>query len=124
MTADDREAIARAAGDYIEGWFTGDADRMRRCLHPELAKRSLRTDGDPGLDNTSAAELVRGTGEGEGTRHPPGHEVAILDVHERIATVKVTSAPYVEYLHLARSGDAWLIVNVLWTRRAPPARAG
>ena len=34
----DRDAIVRVALDYFEGWFAGDADRMRRTLHPDLAK--------------------------------------------------------------------------------------
>ena len=36
----DRDAIMRVALDYFEGWFDGDAARMERVLHPDLAKRS------------------------------------------------------------------------------------
>ena len=36
----DRDAIVRVALDYFEGWFDGDAARMERTLHPDLAKRS------------------------------------------------------------------------------------
>src|SRR4051812_14973787 len=38
-TAADSAAIKATALDYIEGWYTGDAERMERALHPELAKR-------------------------------------------------------------------------------------
>jgi len=41
-------------------------------------------------------------------------EVTVLDVFRDIATVMVRSAPFVEYLHLARFGDRWLIVNALY----------
>lgn len=34
------EAIRQTALDYIEGWYTGNAERMERSLHPELAKKS------------------------------------------------------------------------------------
>src|SRR5690242_18620326 len=40
------EAIRRTALDYIDGWYTGDAERMRRSLHPDLAKRIQRPDAD------------------------------------------------------------------------------
>ena len=40
MVATDQ--ITAAALDYVEGWFDGDTDRMRRALHPDLAKRRLR----------------------------------------------------------------------------------
>jgi len=36
----DRDAIVRVVLDYFEGWFDGDAARMERTLHPDLAKRS------------------------------------------------------------------------------------
>ena len=39
----DHDAIVRAALDYFEGWFDGDAARMERALHPDLAKRSRTT---------------------------------------------------------------------------------
>jgi len=117
----DREAIIATAADYIESWLSGDAERMRRCLHPELAKRSL-SDRDPQrVDHITAEEMVRATGEGRGKKHRAGHEIEIFDVNGAIATVRVTSVPYVDYLHLARFGGVWLIVNVLWTRRPPDA---
>jgi len=34
------------------------------------------------------------------------------------ASVKVLSEPFVDYLHLARFGERWLIVNVLYERRS------
>ncbi len=39
--ADDLEAIRQVVLDYIQGWYEGDAQRMRRCLHSELAKHAL-----------------------------------------------------------------------------------
>jgi hypothetical protein len=34
--------------DYIEGWYTGDAARMERALHPDLAKRIVESDARNG----------------------------------------------------------------------------
>ena len=31
-------AIRQTALDYIEGYYEGNAERMERALHPELAK--------------------------------------------------------------------------------------
>ncbi len=121
MTVSDREAITGAANDYIESWLAGDAERMRRCLHPELAKRSVSHRDPQRVDHTTASEMVRATGEGSGKKYRAGHGVEVLDINGGIATVKLTSVPYVEYLHLARFGDEWLIVNVLWTRRPADA---
>jgi hypothetical protein len=35
-------AIRDTAVDYMQSWLDGDPDRMRRCLHPDLAKRRCR----------------------------------------------------------------------------------
>ena len=116
----DREAVERIATDYIDSWFAGDGERMRASLHPGLAKRAVDgVDGDPlRLDETSAAEMASAAAAGRGTAHPRGHHVEVLDLDGNLASVKVTSTPYVEYLHLARFGSRWLIVNVVWRRRA------
>jgi hypothetical protein len=34
--------------------------------------------------------------------------------HTRAASAKVIAADWVDYLHLARWGGRWVIVNVLW----------
>ncbi len=116
----ERAAIVAAATDYIESWLDGDAERMRGCLHPELAKRELELDRDGGpaaLVNVGATDMIDATAAGLGRRHPRGFEVTIFDVARDIASVGVTSVPYVDYLHLARLEGRWLIVNVLWRRR-------
>ena len=43
---EDEAAIRAAALDYLEGWYAGDAARMERSLHPDLAKRIVRPDKD------------------------------------------------------------------------------
>src|SRR5918912_821839 len=69
----DREAIKATALDYIEGWYEGNAERMERALHPELAKRIVRTDpktGNSQLGQMSAMTLVLGTRAGGGKQTP------------------------------------------------------
>lgn len=44
QTAADSSAIRATALDYVEGWYTGDAERMTRAVHPELVKRIVVTD--------------------------------------------------------------------------------
>jgi Putative lumazine-binding len=121
----ERDGIERVVADYYESWFTGDAERMRASLHPNLAKRAIEHAGDGSLDLelTSADEMVAATAEGHGMRYPHGHDAQVLDIDGDLASVKVVSAPYVEYLHLGRFGKRWLIVNILWRYRANGAPA-
>ena len=116
----ERDAIVRAALDYFEGWFEGDAARMRRAVHPDLAKRSPDDAPAPGeLEKLTAQEMIERTAEGIGkSRDLPDRrlEVEVDHVHREIANVTVRSNVYVEYLHLVRTPEGWKIVNALWQR--------
>ncbi|HKP15281.1 MAG TPA: nuclear transport factor 2 family protein [Gemmatimonadaceae bacterium] len=119
QSAADSAAIRATALDYIEGWYAGDAARMERALHPELAKRIVETDarGRSRLGQQSAMTLVTSTRRGGGTDIPAGQrksDVRILDVYGNAASVRVQAATWVDYLHIAKSNGRWVIVNVLW----------
>lgn len=117
--AADQAAIKQTALDYIEGWYEGNAERMEKALHPELAKRIVRTnrEGYSRLDQMSAMSLVLGTRGGGGKQTPKEKQqkdVTILDVFENAASVKVVASDWIDYLHVAKSNGRWVIVNVLW----------
>jgi hypothetical protein len=119
QSAADSAAIRATALDYIDGWYTGDAARMERALHPELAKRIVMTDaqGRSRLGQQSAMTLVQNTQRGGGKDTPPDKrrdEVRILDVYQNAASVRVQASTWVDYLHVAKSNGRWVIVNVLW----------
>ncbi len=116
----DREAILASSRDYIESWLDGDAERMGRCLHPDLVKREVEKDpasGRPVVDTISRDDMVAATQQGLGTRYERPYDVSILDGFGDIATVRVFSSIYMDYLHVARFDDSWLLLNVLWQRR-------
>lgn len=129
QSAADSAAVRRTALDYIEGWFSGDATRMERALHPELAKRIVRR--MPGaadeLIETGATELVGQTRRGGGSEIPvEGRraDVTILDIFEGAASVRIDAGIWIDYLHIARWNDEWKIVNVLWELRPEEDRPG
>lgn len=117
-------AVTRAVEDYFLGWYDGDPERMRRALHPDLAKRSYVAGSDdvPAVRAVSAVQMIEWTTEGEGRRSDPASrrfEVTVDEIHDTIATARVDSVPYREYIHLARTADGWRIVNTLWTWTDP-----
>ena len=125
---EDRAQIRQAALDYIQGWYEGDADRVERAVHPDLAKRILQRDGEgrSRLDHMSAMGLVQGARGGWGSRTPPEqrvHEIEILDVYENIASVKITAKEWIDYLHLGRADGHWVIINVLWEMKPEVLRS-
>jgi hypothetical protein len=115
----DSVAIRQTALDYIQGWYTGDAVRMERALHPELAKRIVRSDtlGNFRLDQMSAMSLVQGTRNGYGKSTPEADrhdDVRILDIYRNAASARIDASDWVDYLQLAKWRGRWVIVNVLW----------
>jgi hypothetical protein len=119
QTQSDSAAIRQTALDYIQGWYTGDGARMERALHPELAKRIVRSDslGNYRLDQQSAMTLVQGTRAGGGTQTPQANrldDVRILDIFRNAASVRIDASNWVDYLQMAKWRGRWVIVNVLW----------
>jgi hypothetical protein len=119
QSGSDSAAIRRAALDYIQGWYEGDAARMEGALHPELAKRIVRSDslGNFRLDQQSAMTLVINTRRGGGKDTPAAarhDDVRILDIYRNAASVRIDASYWIDYLQLAKWRGQWLIVNVLW----------
>jgi len=125
QTAADSNAIRQAALDYIEGYYEGDGARMERALHPELAKRIVRTNdqGRSQLQQMSAMSLVLGTRAGGGKDTPVTDrrkDVTIFDIYQNAASAKIYASGWVDYLHLAKWNGRWVIVNVLWELHPRP----
>jgi hypothetical protein len=69
------------------------------------------------VETMSRSDMVAATEKGLGKRYERPYEATLLDVFEDIATVRVLSSVYMDYLHLAQFQEGWLLVNVLWKRR-------
>ena len=119
QSAADSAAIEAAAMDYIEGWYAGDAERMERALHPDLAKRIVRTgqDGSSALSHMTAEQLVEATRGGYGKQTPKEEQqkdYTLLDVFGGAAVVKVVARDWIDYLQIGKFDGRWVIINVLW----------
>ena len=116
----DSVAIVAVARDYIDGYYTGDAVRVGKALHPLLAKRMAVQNGWSGeteLVEITAAQMITITRQGGGSGLPSERkqsEIQILDIHHNTATLKITTQDWIDYAHLARIDGHWVIVNVLW----------
>lgn len=119
-------AIRATALDYIEGFYTGDATRMERALHPELAKRIVTTDPKTSkstLGQMSAMTLVQRTRDGIGKKIPENRRekvVTILDRFQETAVVKIVASDWIDYLGMAKFDGQWKIINVLWAVKPTP----
>ena len=118
----DKQAIRDVARAYLESWLDGDGERMRSALSPLLAKRGLDYGPDAapsGLHHLDAEYMVASAARGPRRQFKRTCEITILNVAENIASVKVESEPFIDYLHLAKLDGRWAIVNVLYEDRHP-----
>jgi hypothetical protein len=115
--APDTDTVEAIARDYIDGWYSGDAERMDRSLHAELVKRSADDESD-GLRPVTRARMVELTEGGGGNAPDAESRVVVDDVSDGIASVRVVSPDYVDYLHLVKTPDGWKIANVLFRARS------
>ncbi len=127
---DDEAAIKATALDYLMGWYTGDAERMERALHPDLAKRIVRIDPEgkwDRVDGMSAMTLVQFTRKGYGTKVPVAErqaDITILDVFGNAACVRAVARDWVDYLQIGKVNGEWKIINVLWEMKPQPPHEG
>ena len=118
--------VAGVARDYFEGWYTADADRMGRALHPDMVKRYV--DVFPGgrqvVQSVTRELMVEMTRAGGGAKVPPESRniaVDVLEVSGDIAVARASSSEYFEYLNLAKCNGRWTIINILWRFQSAPA---
>jgi hypothetical protein len=122
----DLAAIEAACHDYVDGQLQGDPKRVARSLHPDLAKRSAigeTADERFGLRRMTKEELVELTRQGvlKTPESQWNRDCRVLDVTGSAAAVRAETPWFVDYFHLGRFGERWLIVNALWYSK-PQAR--
>jgi hypothetical protein len=136
--ADETEAIKQTGFDYIHGARGRGKKLLERCLHQDLAKRTVghvlspspvwpSFSWPPGdkLYQLSALSLIQGVGYDaddvtEPSETPPLEapwNVKFLDRFRNMASLRVDMIHNVDYLQVARWNGEWKIINILWTLR-------
>ncbi|MCU0461364.1 MAG: nuclear transport factor 2 family protein [Bacteroidales bacterium] len=129
QSMEDTLAIKKATLDYIEGWATGNVERIQNSVSPELSKRRVAAAGEMVFVQDMSRSLLCASamGNAKGVRMPdltPGKELApeirILDIDGSNASIKTwnTKFGFFDYIHLSKAGGKWMIVNVLWDMNA------
>lgn len=125
QTKEDTLAIKKATRDYIEGWATGNVERIQNAVSPELSKRRVAASGELVFvqDMSRSLLCMSALSNAKGVRMQdltPGKELSpeikILDIDGTNASVKTWNAKYgfFDYIHLSKAGGKWMIINVLW----------
>jgi hypothetical protein len=120
-TAIDNKNVKRAVLDYIESQHKVEPELMKRGLDKKLAKRTYweSKDGSEFIMETDFETMVwvAENYNKEGNKFPlsPKVNIDILDIDNRVASVKLTVDDWIDYMHLYKNeNNEWKIINVLW----------
>jgi len=116
---DDIEGVMTAALDYIEGYIDGDAERHARAYHPECIKRRYTTDEDSGIDELVVlSPRMMADYAALSQMSDCDTEVIIDAISEDIASVRVYSCRWVDFLHVVKARGEWKVFHVTWHGRS------
>jgi hypothetical protein len=111
---DDSSAIRATVRNYIEGYYTGDAARMERSLHPHYLKHMIH--GDIPMREKSGREMVEEIRSHGPSDLPPAEQteqIKVLDISGDIASAKLVAAHWVDYMTLSKLDGQWRILSVV-----------
>lgn len=117
---DDTVAIEAAVRDYIEGWFTSDAERMKRALHPNLFKVTKRTTQDGEIEYLDVMEAENLVVLTERNQHWVADKKGLLELEiihqdDTIAVVHAVSTGFYDVCGLMKLNGEWRVLQVLWS---------
>jgi len=117
-----RTALEATCFDYVDGQLEGDPARLARALHPDLAKRRVLGDTPDerlGLRRMSKEELVELTRQGalKTPKEQWSRSCTVLDVAGNTAAVRAETPWFIDFFHMGKFGDRWIIVNALWYQK-------
>ena len=112
--ADDSSAIRATVTNYSEAYFTGDARRMEQTLHPHYLKHMIHGD-IPVREKTGTqmVEEVRKNGPAVLTAAQKTEQVIVLDVAGVIASAKLITPGWTDYMTLSKVDGHWKILSVV-----------
>lgn len=113
-TGDDASAVRSTVTNYIEAYYTGNAPQMKETLHPHYLKHKIH--GDIPVREQTAADLVQAARTGEGTHLAQSmrrEQVIVLDVAGVIASAKLVTPGWTDYMTLTKVDGKWKILSVV-----------
>ncbi len=110
----DVAAVKATLTNYIEAYYSGDAARMESSLHPHYLKHTVSgPEGAARMTEQTGLEMVQRVRSGKITPVAQRvQKITVLDVSGDLASAKLETARWVDYLTLARLNGEWKIVSV------------
>lgn len=119
---EDLDCVMTAARDYIDGFTQGDVSRHGRAYHPECIKRRYATDPDTGVEGLQVLtpRIMVDYAVSSPAMPDCEAEVIIDAVSEGMASVRIYSCHWVDFLHIVKARGEWKLFHVTWHERSSP----
>ena len=110
----DASAVRATVTNYIEAYYAGDARRMEQTLHPHYLKHMIHGD-IPMRDKTGPqmVQEIRANGVPDMPQAARTEKVTVLDIAGTIASAKLVTPGWVDYITLSKSDGEWKILSVV-----------
>lgn len=111
---DDASAVRSTVRNYIEAYYTGNAAQMEQTLHPHYLKHKIH--GNIPVREQTGADLVQAARTGEGTHLREAErreQITVLDVAGNIASAKLVTPGWTDYMTLTKIDGGWKILSVV-----------
>jgi hypothetical protein len=110
----DSAAIRATVTNYVEGYYTGDAARMQATLHPHYLKHMIH--GDIPMREWTGQQIVesvRSNGPADLPASEKTEQVRVMDISGDIASAKLVTPHWTDYMTLAKVNGDWKILSVV-----------
>jgi Putative lumazine-binding len=116
-SSNEKATVTAVAQNYMDAYYTADAARMQKTLHPDFHKRTLRTvNGHTEISEDTVQSMVEGVRLGSGKEIPMAdriQKIEVLDVYRDAASVKVVTGRWIDYMHVSKLNGEWRVLDVV-----------
>ncbi len=113
-SGNDALAVRATVTNYCEAYYSGNVARMQKTLHSHYLKHKIH--GDIPVREQTRAQLVQDVRDGGGTRVPQAQrteQVTVLDVAGNIASAKLVTPGWTDYMTLEKVNGEWKVLSVV-----------
>lgn len=112
--ADDSASVQTTVRNYIEAYYQGDAPRMQATLDSHYLKHMIH--GTIPIREKTGSQMVnevRTHGPADLPQAQKTESIQVLDISGNIASAKLVTPHWVDYMTLSKSGGSWKILSVV-----------
>jgi putative lumazine-binding protein len=111
---DDASTVRETVRNYIEGYYTGDAQRLAATLHPHYLKQMLH--GNIPVREKTGGQMISEVRSNGAVSLPPAdrtEQISVLDISGNMASAKLVTPHWIDYMTLSKSTGEWKILSVV-----------